>query len=106
MVNNGDAKDFIEIVRDVIRQENNNRDSTVVCAVESVNDDGTLNLYVLPDKQSIIRNIINQCRYDFKAGDTALLYLIGNRLSNSFVIAKYNAKPADILRVNERNINE
>jgi len=94
--NTGEAKDFVEVVRDVMRQELNNRDSTAICIVESVNGDGTLNLYVLPDRQTVVRNIINQCRYNFNAGDTALLYLIGNRLSNSFVIAKYNARPGDV----------
>ena len=91
-----EAGELIELVRETVGQVLITRDSTAVCEVESVNADGTLNLFVLPDKQTSIKNITNQCRFDFKAGDTALLYLIGNRLSNSFVIAKYNAKPADI----------
>ena len=91
-----EAGDFVNVIRDIVRQEFATRDSTAVAVVESVNQDGTLNLYVLPDTQGIVRNIINQCRYDFNPGDTALLYLIGNRLSNSFVIAKYNAKPSEV----------
>lgn len=91
-----EAGDFVNVVRDIVRQELATRDSTAVAVVESVNQDGTLNLYVLPDTQRVVRNIINQCRYDFSPGDTALLYLIGNRLSNSFVIAKYNAKPSEV----------
>ena len=87
----GEAKDFVEIMRDTIRQVLDDRDSTAICLVESVNPNETLNLFVLPDKQTVIRNIINQCKYKFKPGDTALLYLVNNRLSNSFVIAKYNA---------------
>ena len=85
------AKSFVDIIRNAIRQELDTRDSTAVCVVQSVNADGTLNLYVLPDRQTVITNVTNQCRFDFTAGDSALLYLIGNRLSNSFVIAKYNA---------------
>lgn len=88
-----EAGELIELVREIIRQESSTKDSTAICIVESVNANGTLNLFVLPDKQTSIKNITNQCRFDFKAGDTALLYLIGNRLSNSFVIAKYNAIP-------------
>ena len=91
-----EAGELIELIRETIRQELSQKDRTVVCMVENVNPDGTLNLFVLPDKQTSIKNITNQCRFDFKPGDTALLYLIGNRLSNSFVIAKYNAKPTDI----------
>ena len=82
-----EAGELIELVRETIRQELSAKDSTAICVVESVNTDGTLNLFVLPDKQTSIKNITNQCRFDFKAGDTALLYLIGNRMSNSFVIA-------------------
>lgn len=87
----GEAKGFIDVIRDAIHQELSERDSTAVCIVESVNSDSTLNLYILPDRQSIIKNVTNQCRYSFKPGDTALLYLINNRPSNSFVVAKYNA---------------
>ena len=98
-----EAGEFIELVRETIRQELSAKDSTAICIVESVNTDGTLNLFVLPDKQTSIKNITNQCRFDFKAGDTALLYLIGNRLSNSFVIAKYNSNIRDD-RVNNLEI--
>lgn len=92
---NSAATGLVDIIRGIISQEIAKTDSTAICMVESVNSDGTLNLYVLPDRQNIIRNIINQCRYNFTSGDSALLYLIGNKLSNSFVIAKYNAKQDD-----------
>jgi hypothetical protein len=92
-----EAADFVSVVYDIVNQKLANRDTTAVAIVESVNTDGTLNLYVLPDTQTAVRNITNQCRFNFNPGDTALLYLIGNRLSNSFVIAKYNAKQSDSL---------
>ena len=91
-----EAGELIELVRETISQELSAKDSTAICIGESVSADGGLSLFGVRDKQAAIGNITNQCRFDFKAGDTALLYLIGNRLSNSFVIAKYNAKPADI----------
>lgn len=90
-----DATDFVEVVRTIIRQELEDRNNTAICIVESVNQDGTLNLYVLPDRQNVIKNIVNQCRFNFAPGDTALLFKVDNRLSNSFVIAKYNAKTSD-----------
>ena len=92
-----EAADFVSVIDDIVNQKLANRDTTAVAVVESVNTDGTLNLYVLPDIQTAIKNVINQCRYNFNSGDTALLYLINNRLSNSFVIAKYNAKSIDRL---------
>ena len=47
------------------------------------------------DKSSVLHNIINQSRYNFKRGDYGYIYLIGNNLSNSFVFAKIAPKPQD-----------
>ena len=90
-----DVKQFVEAIRETIRQEVSKMSSDAVCEIESVNDDGTLNVYLLPDKTNIIRKIINQTRYNFNRGDYALLYLIKNRVSDSFVVAKYNPAAED-----------
>lgn len=86
---------LIDIIRGVIQEEQGYNDNTVVAVVESVNDDKTLNLFILPDMENVIHNVVNQCMYNFQPGDSALLYKVDNKLSNSFVIAKYNPKPAD-----------
>ena len=85
-----EATDFVNLIRKLVIAEIEKRDKTVPCIVDSVNADGTLNLYVLPDTQNIIKGITNQCRFDFVSGDMALLYLVENKLNNAFVIAKYN----------------
>ena len=90
-----DAKDFLSVTRDIIEQQIRNRSTDAVCEIESVNEDGTLNVFVLPDKQTILKNIINESRYNFKRGDNALLYKIHNRLSDSFVVAKFRPKQED-----------
>ena len=90
-----DAKDFLSVARDIIEQQIRNRSTDAVCEIESVNEDGTLNVFVLPDKQTILKNIINESRYNFKRGDNALLYKIHNRLSDSFVVAKFRPKQED-----------
>ena len=90
-----DAKDFLSVTRDIIEQQIRDRSTDAVCEIESVNEDGTLNVFVLPDKQTILKNIINESRYNFKRGDNALLYKIHNRLSDSFVIAKFRPKQED-----------
>ena len=90
-----DAKDFLSVTRDIIEQQIKDRSTDAVCEIESVNEDGTLNVFVLPDKQTILRNIINESRYNFKRGDSALLYKIHNRLSDSFVVAKFRPKQED-----------
>lgn len=90
-----DAKDFLNVTRDIIEQQIRDRSTDAVCEIESVNEDGTLNVFVLPDKQTILKNIINESRYNFKRGDNALLYKIHNRLSDSFVVAKFRPKQED-----------
>ena len=90
-----DAKDFLSVTRDIIEQQIRDRSTDAVCEIESVNEDGTLNIFVLPDKQTILKNIINESRYNFKRGDNALLYKIHNRLSDSFVVAKFRPKQED-----------
>lgn len=90
-----DVKDFLSVTRDIIEQQIRDRSTDAVCEVESVNEDGTLNVFVLPDKQTILKNIINESRYNFKRGDNALLYKIHNRLSDSFVVAKFRPKQED-----------
>ena len=90
-----DAKDFLSVIRDIIEQQIKNLSTDAVCEIESVNEDGTLNVFVLPDKQTILKNIINESRYNFKRGDNALLYKVHNRLSDSFVVAKFRPKQED-----------
>ena len=90
-----DAKDFLSVTRDIIEQQIRDRSTDAVCEIESVNEDGTLNVFILPDKQTILKNVINESRYNFKRGDNALLYKIHNRLSDSFVVAKFRPKQED-----------
>lgn len=90
-----DAKDFLNVTRDIIEQQIRDRSTDAVCEIESINEDGTLNVFVLPDKQTILKNIINESRYNFRRGDNALLYKIHNRLSDSFVVAKFRPRQED-----------
>lgn len=100
-----DAKDFLSVTRDIIEQQIRDRSTDAVCEIESVNEDGTLNVFVLPDKQTILKNIINESRYNFKRGDNALLYKIHNRLSDSFVVAKFRPKQEDA-GISEKSVQD
>ena len=86
---NSDAQAFVKLVREIVEQQLSERSTDAVAEVESVNTDGTLNLYVLPDRRNVVHSIKNESKYTFKAGDVCLLYLIRNKLSNSFVITRY-----------------
>ena len=90
-----DAKSFLTVMRKMVEQQTDTMSSDVVCEIESVNEDGTLNIYVLPDRETVVRNVINESRYNFRRGDNALLYKIHNRLSDSFIIAKFRPSLMD-----------
>ena len=86
------ASGLVKFVKDIVNDEFQTRDTTMTCSIESVNSDGTLNVFLLPDRTTVINNIINESRYNFVAGDSAVLYMIGGEVSNSFVVAKFNAR--------------
>lgn len=84
------ANSFLNIIRSIIKEEQNKRDRVEICQIDSVNEDGTVNIKMLSDFESIriIPNISNQSIYRFKSGDLAIIYMIQNQLSNAFIIAK------------------
>lgn len=90
-----DAKSFLTVMRKMVEQQTDTMSSDVVCEIESVNEDGTLNIYILPDRETVVRNVINESRYNFRRGDNALLYKIHNKLSDSFIIAKFRPSLMD-----------
>lgn len=90
MNNAEQANGFLNIIRSLIKEEQNKQDRVEICQIDSVNEDGTVNIKMLSDFESvrIIPNISNQSIYDFKSGDFAVVYMIQNQLSNAFIIAK------------------
>lgn len=81
---------FLNLIQELINQSLDKMDQTSLCIVQSVNNDGSLNIYFLSDKNTIVYNIINASKYTFAPGDGAILYKIKNQVGNAFVIAKYN----------------
>lgn len=92
------ANDFLNIIRSLIKEEQQKQDRTEICQIDSVNEDGSLNIKMLSDFDQIrvIPNIQNQSVYEFKSGDFAIIYLIQNQLSNSFIIAKCQPRLSDL----------
>lgn len=84
------ANSFLNIIRSIINEEQNKLDRVEICQIDSVNEDGTVNIKMLSDFETvrIIPNISNQSIYSFKSGDLAIIYMIQNQLSNAFIIAK------------------
>ena len=92
------SNQLVELIREITRDEMSKKDDTSICYVQSVNDNGTLNLQLLSDVDTIVENIPNNSAYQFESGDYAILYKIDNNLSNAFVIAKVTNVPPEIVQ--------
>lgn len=102
------ANDFLNIIRSLIKEEQQKQDRTEICQIDSVNEDGSLNIKMLSDFDQIrvIPNIQNQSVYEFKSGDFAIIYLIQNQLSNSFIIAKCQPRLSDLRNYSDNGNNK
>lgn len=89
------AKIFVEEIRKIIDQHTQRLSKEKICEIDSVNEDGTLNVYIENDMSNVVHNVVNESRYNFKKGDRGYIYLIGGKLSNSFVFAKCSPKYSD-----------
>ena len=90
-----DAQQLVELIQKIVDEALATRDRTQPCIIHAVNTDGTLDISLPPDDINVLHGIINQSGYKFKAGDSAVLYLIRGKTSNAFVISKNNATEAD-----------
>ena len=86
-----ESNQFYLLLKELISEEIHKLDCTTPCLVDSVNADGTINIYLLPDTATIIPNILNASKYELKKGDIVLLYKVKNRINNSFIITKFKA---------------
>lgn len=86
------AEQLVDLIREIVREEVKKQDSTVPCIVDSVNDDGTINLCILPDLDTVIGRIYNPNHIDCQEGDTVLLYKVKNQINNSFIIINYSRR--------------
>lgn len=85
------GKDFYDTLTDVIRYEIGKQVNKIfACYVDSVNDDGTLNVYLLEDieNKTLLTNITNQTPYVFESGEEGFIFAIRGELNNAFMIAK------------------
>lgn len=89
------AKIFVEEIRKIIDQHTQRLSKEKICEIDSVNEDGTLNVYIENDMSNIVHDVVNESRYNFQKGDRGYIYLIGGKLSNAFVFAKCSPKKSD-----------
>ena len=96
---------LVDLIREISKDSSSDIDRSIICYVEDVNADGTLNIKLPSDIDNVIKNVPNNSPYTFESGDYALLYKIGNKLNNSFVLTKVTKSPPDIKRSNDSDQN-
>lgn len=90
MFNN--AEQLVNLIREIVRDETQKLDKTVPCLVDSIMDNGNVNVLILPDLDTVIPNVSNPNGIKCEKGDMVLLYKIRNQINNSFVLMNYNSK--------------
>lgn len=91
------ANNFVDILRDVIRQEISELDTTLLCKVANINSNGSYDVWIEPDEQTVVHNVQSISESRIEVGDYVYVYKIRNQLNNSFIIKKVGASaPSDI----------
>lgn len=85
----GSAQDFVSLIRNMVREEINKLDKVTPAIVVSYSQQTEkADITLLTDDKTIIRGIENFSKFVLYPGDTVYVYLIQNRLSDSFIIGR------------------
>lgn len=82
------AKSMLDLIRELIKQQLDNKDQVALCQIASPGSDGRYNIYVVPDDANVIHNIPNKFGFDLSTGDYVYVYKVGNQFAQSFIFAK------------------
>lgn len=102
---NKTALDLINLIKDLVTDELNKRDNTCVCQVVACNEDGTYNIFVVPDTRTVITNVKSMSLEVIKIGDYVYVYKFQNKLNNAIILARAGTNAADIRFVTVENFN-
>ena len=89
------SKQLVSLIIYLIKEEISKKDASIICQIASVNENGTMNIILPSDPDTIIPNIKNTSGYEFVAGDYGVLYKIENKLNNSFIFSKIITTPPE-----------
>ena len=87
---NDSATQLVQLIREIVREELKDKDSTALFIVRQKNSNETYNISIYPDLDTVFYNIPNASKYDFDIGDMGVLYKLNNKPNNSFIINKFN----------------
>lgn len=82
------ADELVDVVRTIVQNELDKRDSTVLCRVASKKDDLHYNVYVVPDQTALVSDVVNMTKFDLNVGDYCYVYKIGGSYTNCFICYK------------------
>ena len=89
VTDNQAAKELVDVLRKVVSEELNKRDTTVLCEVVSRADERHFDVVDLSDSsRTIIHNITSMLAVDVNVGDFVYVYKIKNNYNNSFIVYK------------------
>lgn len=92
------ANEMVNVIRELVKQEVDRMDTTVLCEVVSQEDDNHYSVYVLPDRETVVSNITNMTTYNLLPGDFCYVYKIKNSFANAFICYKSGVTDAEELR--------
>ena len=82
------AKSMLDLIKELIKQQLDNKDQVALCQIASPGSDGRYNIYVVPDDANVIHGIPNKFGFDLNTGDYDYVYKVGNQFAQSFIFAK------------------
>ena len=82
------ARSMLDLIKELIKQQLDNKDQVALCQIASPGSDGRYNIYVVPDDANVIHNIPNKFGFDLNTGDYVYVYKVGNQFAQSFIFAK------------------
>lgn len=96
------ARELKEIIDGMIQNSLKSLDNTYMAIVQSVHDDGSVDVCLPDDPKTPIKNVMNVTKYKLAIGDSVMIYARRSRLSDSFVINKNGGTIKDV----PKNTNE
>ena len=82
------AKSMLDLIKELIKQQLDNKDQVALFQIASPGSDGRSNIEVVPDDANVIHGIPNKFGFDLNTGDYVYVYKVGNQFAQSFIFAK------------------
>lgn len=86
--NEKSAKSLVDLIKQLIKQQLDEKDQVALCQIASPGSDGKYNIYVVPDDANVIHGIPNKFGFELNTGDYVYVYKVGNQFAQSFIFAK------------------